>query len=312
MKKSKEWLLAQILTIGSSAAGTIAGQCPYKGQTPTDHYDVMILARQNILAEKAITDDMRRGIFTEPLHREILSEELGKKIIDHDQNEFIYNPAYPWAHALPDGWVVEGGTEDESNLIPVQLKCPRIRSWHEIRLKGIHGHWLLGSQHSLAVLQKSHEIFSVLNVETMRVIQFPVYRDEELIKSLMAIESKFWDDLNAHIRPESVLAQIDLPPITGELVEINSEEAMRAASSYIAAKEYRDEAEILMEDAKAKIQKLMGPAHVADLPGLRCYQTVQAGRKMIDKAALVKAGIEVESFERTGNPFTVFKAYPRT
>ena len=306
LKKSKEWLLTQLRTIGSSAAGVVAGQSPY--QTPADLYDAIVQANQGTIADKALTDDMRRGILTEPLHRDLLAEELGRVVHDHLQDEFLYNPKYPWAHALPDGWLVNAETGDST---PVQLKCPRIRAWHEIRLKGIHGHWLLGSQHTLAVLEVSHEIFSVLNVETMRLIQFPVYRDEKLIESLMALEKKFWDDIEAHIRPVNILPVIEMPPINGELIEINTEEAMRAASAYIAAKEYRDEAEILMDEAKSKITKLMGPAHVADLPGLRCYQTVQPGRKSLDKAAMIKDGVPLDKYEKTGQPFETFKAYPR-
>lgn len=306
LKKSKEWLLTQLRTIGSSAAGVVAGQSPY--QTPLDLYDAIVQAHQGVVAEKALTDDMRRGLLTEPLHRDLLADELHRVVHDHDQDQFLYNPKYPWAHALPDGWLIDGSTGDD---IPVQLKCPRIRAWHEIRLKGIHGHWLLGSQHTLAVLERSHEIFSVLNVETMRLIQFPVYRDEKLIDSLMTLEKKFWDDFNAHIRPESITPTIEMPPFDGELVEINTEEAMRAASSYIAAQEYRAEAEVLMEDAKAKIIQLMGPVRVADLPGLRCYHTLQPGRKSLDKVAMEKDGVPLEKYEKTGNPFDIFKAYPR-
>lgn len=306
LRRSKDWLLTQLKTIGSSAAGVVAGQSPY--QTPADLYDNMVRAHAGEVAEKALTDDMRRGLLTEPLHRDLLAEELGRIVHDHDQDNFLSNPQYPWAHALPDGWVLNTDTGEE---IPVQLKCPRVRAWHEIRLKGIHGHWLLGSQHALAVMQCAQEIFSVLNVETMRLIQFPVYRDEKLIDSLMAIERKFWDDLNAHIRPDSILPQIELPPTTGELIEINTEDAMRAASTYLAAKEYADEAAILLNDAKARLKKLMGPARVVDFPGLRCYHQQQEGRITLDKKAMTAAGIDLNRFEKTGQPFMVFNAYPR-
>jgi hypothetical protein len=307
LHKSRGWIIEQLLTIGSTAAGVCASQSPY--QSTAELFDVMKAAHRNEITEKELNDDMKRGILTEPLHRQLLEDEIGKKVHDHDQNKFIYNAKYPWAHALPDGWVVDNGLEE----IPVQLKCPRIRSWHEIRLKGIHGHWLLGSQHTLAVTNKPYEIFSVLNVETMRVIQFPVERDEKLIDQLMKIEERFFEDFMANVRPiMKEKPSIEMPPLTGELISIDTDEAMRAASAYLSAKEYVEESELLLDTAKEKLIELMGQARVVDFPGIRCYRSQQNGRVSLDTKAMQKDGIAIDKYQKRGEAFETFRAFPRT
>lgn len=320
LRRTPEWIAKQLLTIGSSAAGITAGESPYPDQTPARLFDSMAAARDGRFSEKIVNDDMRRGILTEPLHRWLLQQELSAEhgvpviVHDHDQEEFIYNSTMPWAHALPDGWIYEiSENEKWANHIPVQLKCPRVKSWHEIRLKGIHGYWLLGSQHTLAVTGAPYEYFSVLNVETMRTIHFKVPRDEVLIAELMRMERKFFDAFAAGIRPMELLSEkIEMPPTTGELVTIKGEDAANAAAAFMAAREFRREAEELEVEASSRIKALMGEATVADVPGLRCYNRMQEGRTSIDKDRLKRDGIDLAKYEKQGNPFKTFRAYTRS
>lgn len=271
----------------------------------------MKAAAEGCLTEKDFNDDMRRGLVTESLHRDLLREKLGARVHDHDQEKFIYSEKYGWAHALPDGWVIRNNREETESLdIPVQLKCPRIRGWHEIRLKGVHGYWLLGSQHTLAVTGAPYEIFSVLNVETMRVLDFEVQRDEGLIESLMALEKSFYDNFIARIRPpEQTEPEIELPPSNGELVMIDGDDARSAAMAYLEAAELVNHAEELKKEAEAKVKSLMGAARVAELPGLRAYKTVQNGRVTYDTKAMLKDGLVIDKYEKRGSPFETFRGY---
>lgn len=309
MKRSTDWLTKQLVTIGSTAAGVIAGESPY--QTPLDLYRAMVAANEARITEKDFTDDMRRGLLTEALHRQLLEDELGKKVHEHDQDMFLTNSAYPWAHALPDGWVFEVEGETRAERMPVQLKCPRPRSWHEIKLKGIHGYWLLGSQHTLAVTGSPFEYFSVLNVETMRLIHFPVYRDDNLIARLMQIEEEFFRNVEQRMEPILAAPQpLELPPAGGELVTLETEEAANAAATFMVAEELVKEAQSLYDTAKTRIKDLMGDARVAQLPGgLRCYNIQQQGRVTLDRKALERDGIDLAKYEKRGEPFTQFRPY---
>jgi putative phage-type endonuclease len=305
-KRSNEWLTEQLVTIGSSAAGVVAGESPYG--TPLKLYTAMVDAAEGRLSEHPMNDDMRRGILTEPLHRQILAEQLGRKVHDHDQDMFIYNEKYSWAHALPDGWVYEdGGIE-----IPVQLKCPRVRSWHELRLKGIHGHWLLGSQHTLAITGAPYEHFSVLNPESMQVLPFVIFRDEPLIEKLMDMERKFYAMFMERTPPEDTQPpRLELPPLTGELVEINSKESELASANYFEAKARLDDASELYGEALTALKKLMGDARVADMPGLRAYKSNQKGRLTHDHKAMRTDGIDVDKYAKRGDDFERFQVFKR-
>lgn len=311
LTRSHEWLTKQLITLGSSAAGVVANESPY--QSPVDLYTAMVAAAEGRITAKDMNDDMKRGIVTEPLHRDLLASEIGKRVHDHNQDDFIYNDQYPWAHALPDGWVLYNSEEPPAHgNIPVQLKCPRVRGWQEIKLKGIHGHWLLGSQHTLAVTGAPYEIFSVLNPESMRLIYFPVYRDEKLILSLMDMEKKFYATFMERTPPFSLEQErIELPPLTGELTVIDSLEATHAAEAFMDAKALLDDAKALYETAVSKIKELMGEARVVDLPGLRAYQSNQLGRVTYDYKAMQKDGIVLDKYAKRGDDYVQFRTFRR-
>ena len=209
--RSQHWLLTQASTLGSTAAGVVAGQSRY--QTPCELFDIMQAARAGRIIPKPLTDDMKRGLRLEPLHRDLLEEETRLPLIDHNQDEFMFHASYPWAHALPDGWM-----EYDGEIVPVQLKCPRGRNWLELKLKGLHGAWLLGTQHSIAVCDVPLEYFSVLNPETLRLIHLPIYRDQALIDDLMGLESAFWEALQEGKRPAEVeeINQLFYPRLMGK------------------------------------------------------------------------------------------------
>lgn len=305
LKRSDEWIKQHLLTVGSTASAVVAYESPYR--TAAQLFDVMREAQAGVIAETQVTDDMKRGILTEPLHRQLLEDEIGVTVHDHDQDKFLTNDKYPWAHALPDGWLLSTGEE-----IPVQLKCPRSRSWHEIKLKGLHGHWLLGSQHTLAITGAAYEYFSVLNVETMRLIHFPVYPDPELIAWLMDIERKFYARFLEGVRPEEEYVKpLDMPDIGGDgsLLQLTDDNALAASAAYLEADELLAESENLKEFAVSRIKDLIGEARVAELPGLRVYHTPQDGRVTLDKKAMQKDGIELAKYEKRGQPFTTFRGF---
>lgn len=304
LKRSDEWIAEHFNTLGSTAAGIVAGESPYK--TSVDLYNDMIdvLVYKRDLHEK-ITDDMKRGIMTEPLHRQLLEDELHVNVHDHDQEEFIYNEKYPWAHALPDGWIY--ATEEH---VPVQLKCPRIRAWHEIKLKGIHGHWMLGSQHTLAVTDAPYEQFSVLNPESFRLITFPVQRDEKLIESLMGIERNFYDQHYVPRVPPFEKKDPDMfPEIKGKLITLDDDKAIETSRFYREAKTLLEDAQAMMDQARDQVKDLMQDAEVIELPGLRAYHQTLPGRVTLDKNRMMREGIDISKYEKQGRSFKLFKAY---
>jgi hypothetical protein len=223
----------------------------------------------------------------------------------------MQNEKYPWAHALPDGWIYRTAKEgDEMSMqeIPVQLKCPRPRAWHEIKLKGLHGYWLIGSQHSLAITEAPYEQFSVLNPETFRVLTFPVYPDATVIASLMELERKFYDSFLARESPEPP-QRMELPAVNGRMLTLDTPEALDCASAYLDAMKLEAEAKELRDLAEARVKQMMGDYAVIELPGLRCYHQTCPGRETLDKKKLAADGIELAKYMKTGKPYSVFRPY---
>lgn len=303
LNKSIQWITEQLVTIGSSGSGVVANESPYK--TSAELYDEMVAAEEGTIYSNMLNDDMRRGILTEPLHRILLEQDLGVTVEDHDQDQFLYNPKYPWAHALPDGWTLY-----EGERIPVQLKHPRVRSWYELRIKGIHGYWWLGCQHSMAVCDTQVEYFSVLNSETMRLIHFPVERDDATIENLMHIEECFYQMFKERKRPaEKEEKMMDLPEVNSKLLVLDGEDNRILSENYKDAKALLEDAQIIVDVAKVKIIDAMENYEVAELPGLRVYNKMSKGRRSVDKKAMQRDGIDLSKYEKFGKPYSSFRAY---
>lgn len=310
LDRSPEWLKQQMVTIGSTAAGVIAGVSPY--QTRRELYHAMVDAMEDRISPSMMNDDMRRGLLTEPLHRQLLAEELGRIVHDHDQDEFILSAPYQWAHALPDGWLIETSADEmKTTDVPVQLKCPRTAAWHKIKLDGIHGHWVIGTQHTLAITGAPYEHFSVLNPETMRLIHFDVKRDDGIIASLMELERDFYAMVMERRAPTDDVPDViaELPNIGGEMIRIETEQARDLSDAYRSARLVRDEADMLMDETKSKIIKLMDGARIAQLPHLRCYQIPHAGSLTFDVDAAARDGVDVPKYKKRGKPYTTFRTY---
>lgn len=301
--KSKQWVDQHRATIGSSIAAAVCGVHPYMSATQAFDY----MAGTALPVE--MNGHMERGIVLESTARRKLAERLNVQIEPNAEFGFMYSDKYPFAHALPDGWIEMGST-----AIPVELKVPTPQNWQMIRLKGVHDYWLIQCMHQIAVTHAPHLEFGALNPVTMEIIHVRVERDEQMIGYIMEREAAFWHGLKHGIRPFEDAAQtekIQIPEVGGEMVTLTGDEALAAAAAFIEAQEIRKDAEALEAAATARIVELMAGADVAALPGLRIYNREQAGKVSFDRKALAKAHPEIDlsQFEKQGKPFRVFKSY---
>lgn len=305
--KSDHWLLEQARTIGATAAATVCGENPY--ESIHDLWPRMRAAVKEGAVPQALAanDHMRRGLLTEPLHLALLEEATGRDVIPHDQDQFVYHMEMPFAHDLPDGWIDQDGL-----TLPVQLKCPTSRNWHKIRLEGLHGQWLIGAQHTLAMHGAPMLYFSVLNPESMRLLHFPVLRDDALIAVIVSREHEFYrsvlDGVPPPVEPQE---KIELPEIGGELVKIEGAEALATAAAWLEVEQLEQEIESLREAAKRKMLTLAANHAVFELPGLRVYNRELPGRATFDSKAMKKAHPEIDyaPFEKQGKPYRTFRTY---
>jgi putative phage-type endonuclease len=295
--KSDQWIAEHRRTIGSSVAAAVIGEHPY--MSPMDAYLYMAGLADTVEPNA----DMERGVLLESIARRKLAEHLGAEIEPQTDYGFVYHEAYPWAHALPDGWI-------KGHPVPVELKVPRPEGWQKLRLEGMHGYWFVQCQHQIALCDVAKLEFGALHPVTMQILPITVQRDDEFIALMMKREAEFYKRLQRGAPPpEEPAEKIDIPEFQGELLRDTSDEARASACAYIEADQILTDAQALKDSAKARLVALMGEHGAVEFPGLRCYCRFRAGRTTLDKKALQADGIDISKYEKTGNPFTEFRAY---
>ncbi len=256
-----------------------------------------------------INDHMMRGLLTEPLHFELLKNTQNGTFLNHDQNVFVYNNHFEWAHYLPDGWAV---TADHGK-IPLQMKCPTSMKWHQYKLEGIPTHYLISAQHAMAVTDSPAEYWSFLNSESMRTHTVIIERDNDAIKKIMETEKQFFELVENGTPPAIAVETTDFNSLEspGELFVVDAVDPItqKDIDAYIESKELLKQAKAINDRAKTKLIEIMGENNAVQLPGLRCYYREQQGRVFYDYKAMKQAGIDLTPFKKQGKSFKSFKAY---
>ncbi len=195
LSKSTEWLATHRATIGGSNAAAAVGLHPYK--TPTALYYEMVLGQAEDLESNP---DALRGTLLEPIARERLRTVLGIQIIEHDQNDFIRNKKYPFAHCLPDGWIVF-----EGERIPIELKVPHPRNWRRLDVE-VPDYIQAQGVHNAAVCVAPALMLCCLNPVTMEIYRQLYEPSQDAIDALMEAEERFCD--------QYIIPRIAPPPQT--------------------------------------------------------------------------------------------------
>lgn len=303
--RTRDWLIEHASKIGSTAASTLAGANPY--QTIPQLYDSMVGAADGIIPPPFNNCHTLRGLMTEEINRALLSDKLGLEITSHDQNQFVYNPNYTFARALPDA-----KTRYEGEEVTAQFKCPTSINWHKQKLYGFPNHYYVQSQHTMAVLGTALEIFSVLDSQTMALQVKFIERDQDFIDGLMILEADFSLTLQQRKRPDELETEtqaLTMPPYSGEVAIFETEQARDAVQAYLTACELLKEAEELKAGAAQNIKNLIGDAEVADLPGLRVYHRQSKGSMRFDTKAALLAGLDLSPYYAPTKPFRSFRTY---
>lgn len=304
MPKSSRWLKEYRRTIGGSRAAAIMGKSPWK--TRRQAYDEMAGVGQ----QEDISDspDIRRGTLMEPLAIKELQRQTGIKVKPWPQSKFWYDNEIPFAHALPDA-----ADSLDNPMELAEVKVPRPATWQKMFLDGVPEHYQIQAHHQMMVTGCKVVHFAALCPVTMQILYVPIYRDRSIEDEIWLEEEEFWEALQKGIPPEEETPPVlDLPPIGGSLVHLHSDEAIKAALAYRDAKSLLDEAEEIVNDAKARLLGMAGDsADAFEVDGvLRCYHRLQDGRTTFDHKSAIAANPDLTKYLKTGKPFRSFRAYP--
>lgn len=186
--KHSEWLEWRRKGIGGSDAGALCGVNPYS--SPVAVY----LDKTGQSVEKEDSEQMRIGRDLEAYVADRFVEATGKKV--RRQNSIFYHEKYPFMLANVDRLIVG---EDAG------LECKTTNSYSADKWKDgkIPESYEIQCHHYMAVTGAKRWYIACL-IGNSQFVWRTIERDEELIDSLIQIESDFWNNY--------VLAGIAPPP----------------------------------------------------------------------------------------------------
>ncbi len=252
----EEWKNARRLGIGGSDAGAILGLNPYFSALQ------VFLDKRGQLPEKEDTEAMRLGRDLEEYVAKRFVQEMEKRGEPKkvkNCNFVLQHPEYPWMIANVDRLIVGENAG---------LECKTASAFNKTDFEGnnVPEQYYCQCQHYMACTGASHWYLCILQFGKEPFI-FKIDRNEEDIKTLIAVEKSFWEDCVlqgkepavdgsegsrtalAIMHPEGKEdVEVDISPFTHnlrELVRINNE----IKQLEIEAEKHRQEIQQYMGDA---------------------------------------------------------------
>jgi predicted phage-related endonuclease len=172
----------------------------------------------------------------------------------------------------------------------LEIKCPRYPVFRKWQLGGIPEGPQIQGQHYLSVKGKGVIVFAIFCAEIDEMMIVPIERDQQLIDLIEEKEAEFWKQVEAQdpspfITPPE---EVDLPPIGGDLVKLETDSWVKAVSALRDARELREEADAIEAEAKLRIQEIMDENgyEVVEGGGARIYWRWQKGSRRVDSRLL--------------------------
>lgn len=181
----KEWLELRKLGIGGSDAGAIAGMNPWKSP-----FSVYLEKTSDDIKEVEDNERMRVGRDLEDYVARRFEEATGKKV--RRNNFMLQSEEYPFMLANVDREVMGENAVLECKTTSSYNK----KEWEE----GIPLHYHLQVLHYMLVGNYDKGYIACL-IGNEAFIYHEIERDEETLKYLIEIESRFWDNLQKGIIP---------------------------------------------------------------------------------------------------------------
>lgn len=259
--KSFDWHLEQRATIGGSTAPLLMelGSKYVTGNRPGPLVAYERMTKPEQAADEEESPDAARGRLFEDDALEILTE-AGYVAERHNQNEFVYNDAYPWAHGLPDGWIMNGTGEDNDRLFPLEIKWPSPTIWRRVQDEGCRDADWCQCQHNMALTGYAKMKLCYFNCEfPPHFLAVMLDRDDEFIGRMMAVESSFFVALKegtferwmAEYYP--TIERVEPQKPKGKAVIREDERAVELGLEYRHATSLLDRAGMLQERAKQRL-----------------------------------------------------------
>lgn len=217
---------------------------------------------------------MERGNALEPVVINLLKKKFKYKI---DKVMPKVSPIYPFMRGSIDGLIIAKGKEYLKEPVVLEIKCPSMNNFLKIKKEGISQSWIVQAQHYCAVWDVKMVLFAIFNTELWELLTFEVNRDDELINGLIEKEEAFWKMVTEGPAPEplpegdkrckkctrrktcgrdEIIEEANFSE--DELDVSNNAEFKEAIEEYLNAKEVKEEAELIIESSKERLDKILG------------------------------------------------------
>lgn len=206
----EDWLSARRSYIGGSDAAAVMGMNPYKTNLKLWEEKVGISEPEDISDKPYVI----YGHKAEEHLRELFRLDFPEYKVFHDEDAFLVNDKYPWAHASLDGLL-----RDKDNRLGIlEIKTTNImqsmqkEQWDDripdnYYLQVIH--YMMVTEAEFAVL-KAQLKYEFKDNLFLQVRHYFIERSEveEDIRILQNAEQKFWEDVVKKRRPALILPEI--------------------------------------------------------------------------------------------------------
>ena len=246
----EEWLQLRLKGVGGSDAAAVCGMSRYSSPL-----DVWMLKTGRKVA-KADNEKMYFGRLLEPVLREEFANRTGFKVAECPFM-FAYKE-YPFMISNIDGVV----TEPNGNKAVLEIKTTNSVSAIKDLEDGLPVEYFFQVQHYLAVTNLSKAYVAVLIGGNDFKIQ-AVERDNEVIQTIIALESKFWSEyVLKDIQPPADFNSSDAlnqlyPKSNGKTVSLSAD-ADYLVAQYQEIKTAEDELKKAKTDCENKLKALLG------------------------------------------------------
>lgn len=227
----EEWLNWRTGKIGSSDCPVILGINKYKSKIE------LWEEKLGLKAQPIENENMRRGVYLEPLAQETFEKENKLSI----KKDVFVSDEFDWMNASLDGWGYENG-----KTFLVEIKCPSMNTHLDTVEKGtIPRMYYAQIQHQLYVTKFEYAYYYSFDGE--KGFSIKVEPDQKFWDEMILEEKAFYGCLTNLIRPDDVFG----------IVEYRSDDDFKvAAEEYISAKEAYQPVKKRLEDAEERLKEL--------------------------------------------------------
>jgi len=248
------------------------------------------------------------GSYLEPYVAQKYSQKTGRLL---QQRHFqIHHKEYPFIFANVDREILK----DDRGVGILEIKTMDPFVFNKAKNYGLPNEYAIQLQHYLMVTGREWGAFALFNRANGNLIHFDVIPDKGIHERILEEDVKFWDLVKNQTPPDDETEtekEVKLPETEKGQIYLNgSDEWAEAVDNLKETKQMAEQVKELDNEAKAKVQGLMGDNPVVEGNDVRVYWQYSQGKAGVDTKKLKEKYPKVydDCFKR-GKSSKTFKAY---